>query len=195
MTNHVFSLLVIATLSLQAEDTVLVRDGVPKSEIIIAENPLRSVKLAAQELQNYIEKITGAHLPIITGEGSSAATKIFVGRSAQTDARLFAVSDLKDGGYRIHAGSGFLALLGQDTEFSPVEPWAKLNTDLASGKLQREWDNITGALWGAPNPLIYKNRFTVPGDTGLPDLQRLPGIKHPPLQMWGFDERGSFNAV
>jgi len=57
---------------------------------------------------------------------------------------------LKVGEYRISVGPGFVALLGQDTEFTPIEPWAKHNGELASGKLQRAWDQITGALWGAP---------------------------------------------
>ena len=37
---------------LHAADMFLVHDGQPRAEIVIAETPQRSVRLAAQELQN-----------------------------------------------------------------------------------------------------------------------------------------------
>jgi hypothetical protein len=46
-----------------------------------------------------------------------------------------------------------------------------------------------------PNLLMFKERFRLPGETGLPDAQRQPSQKLDPLALWGFDERGSFNAV
>ena len=44
----------------------LAKDGQPQSEIVISEEPARMAKLAAEELQAYVEKITGAKLPIST---------------------------------------------------------------------------------------------------------------------------------
>jgi hypothetical protein len=175
-------------------DVVLVEDGQPRSAIVVAESPLRAVRLAAQELQDDMEKITGAHLPIVTQPGGGAVP-IYVGRSPHTDRLGITAEGLQDGAYRIVSGDGWLVLIGQDTEFSPIEPWARGHDDIRSGKLQRAWDEITGALWGVPERIMFKNRFTLPGDTGLPDAQRQAGQKLPPLELWGFDERGSFNAV
>lgn len=62
------------------------------------------------------------------------------------------------------------------------------------GSAQREWNKITGALWGVPNLLIYKDRTFIPGDTGLPDAAA-SAIKPKPVEIWAQDERGSFNAV
>ena len=44
-----------------------------------------------------------------------------------------------------------------------------------------------------PNILMYKSRFSMPGDVGRPTAQTAE--KPVPLQMWDYDERGSFNAI
>jgi hypothetical protein len=177
-----------------AVEASLVDRGLPRAEIVIAAHPPRTARLAAQELQTYLEKISGAHLPIVTQPAGEGIAKIYVGRSEHTDRLRIDVEGLKDGAFRMVSGDRWLALLGEDTEFTPIEPWAKSNAEIVSGKAQRAWDEITGALWGVPNLLIYKDRMNLPGDTGLPDAERPPG-KVKPLEMWSFDERGSFNAV
>ena len=56
------ALLLLAPLAaLHAADTFLVENGQPRAEIIIAEKPARMTKLAAKELQTYLEKICGAY--------------------------------------------------------------------------------------------------------------------------------------
>lgn len=175
-------------------ESFIVQDGQPRAEIVIAENAVRTVRLAAQELQDYIEKISGAHLPIVTAP-SEHATKLLVGRSAHTDQLGISADALKDGAYRIFSNGNAIVLIGQDTEFTPIEPWPKNNSEIVNGKAQREWDQITGADWGLPNLLIYKDRVPLPGNVGLPDHLRRTGEKLAPLPLWTFDERGSFNAV
>jgi len=172
-----------------AAQPLLVEDGQPRAEIIISDKPQRTTRLAAQELQNQIAKISGARLPIVT-QASGKAVKIFVGASALSPIKA---DELKDGAYRIASGADWMALIGEDTEFTPIEPWAKHNAEIVDGKAQGEWNQITGALWGLPNLLIYKSRFTLPGDIGRPAAQAAE--KAVPLQMWDQDERGSFNAV
>ena len=44
---------------LGAAELGLVTDGVAKARIVISEKPLRTVRLAAHELQTYVEKISG----------------------------------------------------------------------------------------------------------------------------------------
>lgn len=48
-----------------AEDQFLVDEGKAYAEIIINESSARSTRLAADELQTYVAKISGARLPII----------------------------------------------------------------------------------------------------------------------------------
>jgi tetratricopeptide (TPR) repeat protein len=183
------ALLLTPLATLHAADTFLIEKGQPRAEIIISDKPQRTTRLAAQELQDQIAKISGARLPIVT-QASGKAVKIFVGASALSPIKA---DGLKDGAYRIATGADWMALIGEDTEFTPIEPWAKNNAEIVNGKAQGEWNQITGAIWGLPNLLIYKSRFTLPGDIGRPPSQAAE--KAAPLQMWDQDERGSFNAV
>ena len=131
-----------------AASPVLVENGQPRAEIVIAEHPLRTVRLAAQELQDDIQKISGAHLPIVT-KPSGQAVKIFVGRSPHTDALKVTAEGLHDGAYRIASGDDWLALIGEDTEFTPLPPFARNNGDIP--RAQAEWEKLTNSQWGLPN--------------------------------------------
>ena len=53
-----------------ADRAFIVQDGRANAEIVIAPGPVRLVKLAAEELQTYVTKITGAELPIVTEPGT-----------------------------------------------------------------------------------------------------------------------------
>ena len=186
------ALLLAPLAALHAADSFLVKDGQPHAEIIIAENPQRAVRFAAQDLRTYVEKISGARLPIATKPGGGVPVQIYVGRSAHTDRLKITADGLKHGAYRIVSGDKWLVLIGDDTDFTPAGPFAQGNEDRVSGKVLREWDKLTGAHWGSPNGSMYKHRITLPGDIGRPDAAV---GKVEPWQAWGADERGSFNAV
>ena len=177
-----------------AADTYLVERGVARAQIVIAEQPPRSVRLAAQELQDYVEKITGAHLPIVT-KPEPGQVYVYVGSSEHTKRLGITAAGFKDGAYRIVSGDNYLVLIGHDSDFTPIEPWAPNNGAIRSGKLQQDWEAITGELWGVPNGGMYKNRMRLPAETGLPDAERATAKNQPPLGLWTYDERGSFNAV
>ena len=177
-----------------AADTYLVERGVPRAQIVIAEQPPRSVRLAAQEFQDYVQKITGAHLPIVT-KPEPGQVSVYVGSSEHTKRLGITAEGLKHGAYRIVSGDNYLVLIGHDSDFRPIEPWAPNNGAIRSGKLQQDWEAITGELWGVPNGGMYKNRMRLPAETGLPDDQRAAAKDQPPLGLWTYDERGSFNAV
>ena len=59
-------MLLVSRTALHAADTFLVKDGRPRAEIVIDEQPPRAVRLAASELQSCVESISGAKLPIST---------------------------------------------------------------------------------------------------------------------------------
>jgi hypothetical protein len=115
------------------------------------------VRLAAQELRDYIGKISGAQLAIVTEPSGHGVARIFVGRSCYTEPLKISSTDLKYGAYRMISGADWLALIGDDTEFTPIEPWAKHNGEIVNGKAQTEWEKITGATWGLPNILMYRS--------------------------------------
>ena len=177
--------------SAPSEGASLVKDGQPQAEIIIAENPQRSARLAAHELQTYVQKISGAKLPIVTRPSGTMPVKLYVGRSADTDRLKITADGLKDGAYRIATGPDWMVLIGDDSEFTPIAPFAKNNADIP--RAQAEWEKLTNSQWGMPGTGLYKNRLRLPGDIGKPD--GAVTAKGESLDIWGLDERGSFNAV
>jgi hypothetical protein len=187
-TLTLFAAILLAPLvASHAADAFIVEDGKPRAEIVISANPSRMQRVAAHEFRMNIEKISGARLPIVT-EPRGRAVKIFIGASPQNPVKA---DGLKDGAYRIATGPDWMALVGDDSEFTPMEPFAKNNGDIP--RAQAEWEQIVGAPYGMPARGLYKNRLRLPGDTGKPD-----GATTEPketLEVWGLDERGSFNAV
>ena len=67
----VFTLFFVPEHHMSAE-LFIVKDGQPRAEIIIAEKAPRATRLAAQELQTYVKKISGAQLSIGTEASATA---------------------------------------------------------------------------------------------------------------------------
>lgn len=178
---------------LNSADLVLVENQTPRAEIVISATPARSVRLAAHELQESLEKISGARLPIRTAPSGEEVVKLFIGDSPHTTALGLKADGLEHGAYRLVSGPDWIAFLGDNTDFVPKEPWAPNNDAIRTGKLQAQWNAITGENWGVPNGGMYKHRLKLPGDLGKPDGATTE--KNEFLQIWGFDERGSYNAV
>tara|TARA_R110002072_G_scaffold303126_2_gene494874 strand:+ start:2808 stop:5978 length:3171 start_codon:yes stop_codon:yes gene_type:complete len=170
-----------------AAEKFIVENGIAKAEIVISETPTRMQRVAAHEFRMQIEKISGARLPILTVPGGNAV-KIFIGESPQNPVKA---DGLDAGAYRIATGSGWMSLVGDDSEFEPIEPFARNNSDIP--RAQAEWEKIVGAPYGMPSRGLYKNRLRLPGDTGKPDGAATESKET--LEVWGLDERGSFNAV
>lgn len=160
----------------RAAETFLVKDGQAKAEIVVAEQPARGAKLAAEELQRYVEKISGARLPIVTKPAGGEAAAIFVGRSAHTDSLKITDEELRHGAFRMLSGERRLVLLGRDRDYVPREPWPHTPQDNA--RVLREWDALTGERWGF--------------DMNLSQLYKQHNKE---LGVWEQDERGSLNAV
>lgn len=116
MTNTDYmKLLLLLTLLFPAfagADSFLVENGESRAEIIIAESPARSTRLAAADLQTYVAKISGERLLIKTKPSADVPVQIYVGESPHA-AKLGVTSEgLKHGAYRIVSGDNWLALIG-----------------------------------------------------------------------------------
>ncbi|HID22852.1 MAG TPA: hypothetical protein EYP14_10700 [Planctomycetaceae bacterium] len=178
---------------LDAAQTYLVRDGRPNAEIVVAPDAPRTTRLAAAELQKYMAKISGATVPIVTQPTHEGRVRIYVGRSRDTDELGVRNDDLPDGAYRIVSGKNWLVLIGTDTDFVPTEPWPRSHQDRVSGRLIRAWDAVTGKRWGNPVWHLYKFYSGRASAFGKPGKGTKPRLA--PVDVWAFDERGSFNAV
>jgi len=170
-----------------ADDLLLVEEGRPRAEIVIAEQPARMARMAAHEFRETIEKISGARLPIVTAP-TGRAVKVFIGVSSHNPVTA---DGLPHGASRIACGPDWLALVGDDSDFEPLPPFARNNGDIP--RAQAEWEQIVGAPYGMPRGGLYKNRLRLPADTGKPDGAVTE--KNETFEIWGLDERGSYNAV
>jgi hypothetical protein len=171
----------------------IVEQGQPKAEIVIAPDPPRSTHLAARELQVYIEKISGARLAIVNAPSGKGLVKLFVGESVHTKQLKINSDGLQNGAYRLMSGSDWMVFVGDDTDFVPIEPWPRNNNDIASGKMQAEWDKITGKQWGYMHRQLHKHYSGPNSLFGTPREQLTD--KSGNVHVWTYDERGSFNAV
>lgn len=160
-----------------AEEMYIVKDGNPGAEIIISEKPTRTAKLAATEFQRFIQLISGATLPISKAPSGKYPVTVYVGNSPETDRLNLANERLEYGAFRIASGKNWLALLGDDVDYVPPEPWPRNPGDkLEVAKVMEDWDAKTGAKWG--NPLTSTHR-----------------LYSPLLDLWVTDGRGSINAA
>ena len=186
-------LLIVTTSAAAFGQGFLARDGQPMAEIIIAEDPPRTTRLAAGELQTYVAKISGATLPIVTAPTEGDRLKVYVGQSSYTEGLGITTEGLEFGAYRIVSGDGWLVFIGDDTNFVPIEPWPRGYDDLRSGRMQAAWDEITGAHWGYPFSQLHKHYSGPTPLFGTPDEQKVD--EDGQVNVWTYDERGSFNAV
>ncbi|HPN84555.1 MAG TPA: hypothetical protein PK821_04375, partial [Victivallales bacterium] len=115
--RKLFTSLMFLALSLAsfAEEQFIVKDGKPNAQIVIAaEKRPRMATLAALELQHFIQKMSGARLPIVNSPDASVPVKIYVGKSPETEKLGIKTDDLKYGAFKIASGEGWLALVGDD---------------------------------------------------------------------------------
>ena len=133
----------------------IVKDGEPKAEIVTTEHPIRNVQLAAEELQKYVEKISGAKLPIHSTRTQHMPVHIHVGESAHTERMGLDDTGLDHGAFLMKTVGSQLVLLGKDIDFVPIEPYPKSRGDLVK-RVYEEWDKLTGGLWRNPVGSLYK---------------------------------------
>lgn len=185
-------LLLLNVASAQA-DQWLVEDGQARADIVIAKTSTRTQRLAARELQTYIEKISGARLKITSNPIADVPLHVFVGESVHTRELGITTDGLQHGAYRTVSGDDWLVLIGDDTDFTPIEPWPRNYTDIRSGKMQAAWDGITGKQWGYMHSQLHKHYSGPNSLFGTPDERKTDDAGN--VHVWTYDERGSFNAV
>lgn len=172
----VITALLLASLApLRGADAFVVEEGQPRAEIVIADRPARMAKLAARELQSYVAKMSGATLPVVTARSEGKAA-VFVGRSRFTDELGLWTKELQHGAFRMASGENWLALLGADKDFVPIEPWGRKRDKDEAARVNAEWDRVTGDAFWNPASELYQ-RY------------------HPELDIWETDDAGTFNAV
>lgn len=175
-----------------AAEQWIVQAGEPRAEIVLAEKPTRSADLAAAELQAYVEKLSGATLPIVRQPNPTIPVRLYVGESHFTRELGLTTHDLDHGAYRLISGDNWLALIGDDLDFVPPEPWARTHGDWHN-KLLPQWDALTGSHWGNPIAAGLRKEFDGHARSFDPNGPRY--TKNGDTGLWSHDEHGSLNAV
>ena len=117
------SLLVMAGLLpfAASADLTLIAAGQPRAAIVTADKPSDKVKTAAADLQAYLQKITGAKLPLATDADPPQGALILVGKSKLTDALGITIpagltEGRRDEGFVIATRGNRLLLAGNDVD-------------------------------------------------------------------------------
>ncbi len=152
-----------------SETVELTHDGKPVAEIVCAEDALQIVRLAAEDLQNHVEQISGARLPIVTRPTSNVTARIFVGTNAFTEALGYRPVAYGNSGYEVVVRDNLVILSGEDRQRKP------------SGYLGpdglKKWHALTGEKFGYG----YGGEGT--------------GAFCTPLGIWSNDDCGTWYAV
>ncbi len=165
--------------SAAADDAlILTAGGKPLAEVVIAADAPRLVVLAAEEFRDYIQRISGAELPVVHERNGQYPVAVFIGESSGTRALNITSDGLKDGAYRIESGEDWLVLLGKDSDFEPREPFTLVSgrTNPDRLRVMQEWDELSNGTFGNPIGLM---RTMFNRDLGI----------------YTADEGGSLNAV
>jgi len=145
-----------------ARAVTLVADGVGKAAIVVDKEAPAVTKFAAQELAGYLEKISGARLPIVE-VGAEAAEElaavhdqqatILVGESKFTEALGLSAEALEPDGFTILSRPEALIILGKDDPRVNPQAWRSLGS--------------AGTLYGVYRFLEELGvRFYYPGEVG-----------------------------
>lgn len=111
-----------------AQAVTLVKNGAPQATIVVAKAALepraedkaaQKINVAAHDLQTYIQKMSGATLPLVADDAATTGTVILVGKSSRTGKYNNAIPDgltpqRNEEGFVIQGGRDYLILAGNN---------------------------------------------------------------------------------
>jgi len=98
----------------EQEQIVLVKEGLSKATIVVACGASEETRFAAEELRNYLEKISGAKLRIVDDSLEYNGCAIRIGPSQRVISMGVKTRNLEKEGFQIKTLKDNLILLGQD---------------------------------------------------------------------------------
>lgn len=140
--------------------------------IVVAEDAAPTAKLAAGNLQDFVERVSGDRLEIV-GSTDEASGSIFVGEREEL------VRDVGSEGYRILAKDGNVYITGRDSKevvYGIRNPWNRY--EVYNEELQLGAFGEAGTLYGV-NSFLEKYagvRFYCPGELGTVVPRKSIGI-------------------
>jgi len=115
-TMALLTLVLISAAAFGADgELALVRDGASAFTVVHAADAPASVRTAARELREYVEKATRARLPIVEGAAPAGTACISLGDTALARAAGIDTTGVPLEGFRLVSRGGHLFILGPDT--------------------------------------------------------------------------------
>jgi hypothetical protein len=94
----------------------LVHNGQPVADLVVAPDAGVGVRLAAKDLQEHLELMTGARLPVVEQPSAGVANHVYVGESKFTRRLGFSLGEFHNSGFAIEAKGRYVILAGPDRE-------------------------------------------------------------------------------
>lgn len=150
----------------------LVKDGQPSAEIILNQDAQASVRVAAEQLQKHIEKMSGATLDIVSAPTGKFKTRLYVGESAATQALGFTLADVKHDGFKIWVKGDDVVVAGHDIDWYTEYGFSSDNLDFQKSDFFARWSQFTGHKWESPKFIVPLEKMVRSG----PPLEFHPQI-------------------
>ncbi len=195
----------IGNSSLAAEvDLALVQDGHSRFAIVHAASAPGSVRVAARELQSYVEKVTRAKLPILVGEAPAAGPFIALGDTSAARAAGIHVRDVPLEGFRLVSRAGNFFIIGPDTADGEITPEGGTSRGTLNGVYTfiEDYLDVRWLLPGAQGEDVpARSSVTLPvvDRTERPGFRnrRIPGMQNtqPAVVEWSARHKLGFSMV
>lgn len=169
---------------------ILASEGRPAATIVIPDDAQSSVRLAAEELRDYVARISGAELPLVTDAETVEGPRILIGKTRQTDAlNLGAPAGftraLKEEGFLIKTLGGNLVLLGNDTGPRVAKhPFIPEQEQIYTGSLFAVYELLErlGCRWYYPGP--FGEVVPQSADVSIPETDEIIRPSFPVRGFW-----------
>lgn len=84
MIHTLLTLVIVSTVGCAGNPVTIVQDGQPAATIVLSETASTQVKQAAEALQDYVQRMSGAQIPIVTDAQPAQGPRILIGQSRAT---------------------------------------------------------------------------------------------------------------
>jgi hypothetical protein len=187
----------IAATPVSPQPVSLVKEGLASSTICLAQNPSRSAALAAAEIQEHLQKITGAIIPIAYDSGTTPASygngaRILIGESAGTRQLGIKPTALRRQEHLIRFLPNTIVLIGKDEEPAPVSdtpenkvggtallPLPELYAERGTLNAAYEFlERFCGVRWYLPGEVGTSFTSAKTVRVGGPEIRRTPNMKY-----------------
>jgi hypothetical protein len=173
MNNGITVALVLLCLgSLPACAAPLVRDGKPLGEFVLAESPAGAETFAANDVRDWIRKITGAEVPILTEASDTRNEKVFIGTAHAANFKTDLAQLAGNDGFAVRRQGDHVYVFGSRPRGTLYGLYALLerNTDLIFARPDEE----IGTVYGRTRDLtlietdfidvpVFRQRLFAPG--------------------------------